>query len=158
MAYTNSYAQSSNPRNRPGYCPIIENKTCEEGIKSLMPSWDYNEQYELNKITYSCAANDGMKCINYVSKNLPGYDKNNLEDLTKIALSCQLTNLSCMDFLKTKLSSFNFSDIDKVTSISRACARTDLSCLKKKCNSREYNCRDAYDAKNAAKSCYKLCD
>jgi hypothetical protein len=154
---TQAFSQVSNPRHRPGYCPIKENLSCENFIIKNVPRWDSDEEYELKKIKYSCAGNYNIDCLKTISAPLPRYNKNNLEDLSRLALSCQLTNNECVKFLKSNLARIHFNNIEDVTKVARACARADVSCISQKCNLRDYNCNRSEDLIRAASSCYQPC-
>jgi hypothetical protein len=154
---TSLLAQNSNPRHRPGYCPLVENKSCEATIKSNVPRWDIDEDSEKRSVKYACAGNEDSNCLRKIMVPLARFDKNNLEDLTRLALSCQLTNSACVDYVSNKLSRHDFNSIEDVTQIAMACARSEVSCVKSLCNTRQYNCKRKTDLLSAARSCYQPC-
>jgi hypothetical protein len=155
---TSLMAQTSNPRHRPGYCPLVENKSCESTIKRNVPRWDIDEDSEKRAAKYACAGNEDSTCLKKVMSPLAKFDKDNLEDLTRLALSCQLTNSSCVDYVSSKLSRHSFNSIETVTEVAMACARSEVSCIKTLCSTKPYNCSRKYDLLNAARKCYQTCN
>lgn len=152
----NSFSQVP-PRNRPGYCPLVQSSSCENLVISRLPRWDYDEEYEYDQIRNSCSGNYGTSCLGLLINNVPRWDSNNLYSLSTLAQSCQLTNPQCVHFIASKIPRFEFNNIYAVTEVATACARANVTCMQRRCSTRDYYCNRKPDLLRAARNCYQQC-